>query len=189
MFFEAIIIGIIFGWTKKGRLSNLSEINFKYYYLILISVMIQILPFFIENQNLIKNYKYLSIISLIIVIVFVVLNLNKNGFFVVLLGTICHLIGYIINNFKVPVLININSSEKLLNLKFLIDINEIPNYKTYYEFENVNQYFGKIFIMPEWYPLTKYFSIGDVLVFIGIVLFIKNQMIIHKKSSFVRYRE
>ena len=185
MIFEALIIGISIGLVKDGRLGNFSQIDFRAFYLLMMGAILQMIPFFANHFDFIVNYSnYMIFAGLILTMAFVLLNHKMNGFKMVILGFGLNLVAYGLNHFKMPILI-LNSSENLLaQLKFSIEIGEVKNYILFDHAHEIFRFLGKFAFMPDWYPFTKFFGIGDVLVALGIIFFIVKHMLIHKKSSF-----
>lgn len=172
MFIEAIIIGIIVGIVRNGRLSNLSELNFRGWYLILFGFIIQYLPLFFSLFNFeLFNDKW-QIVGNIIILITLILNINFSGVWIIILGGIINSIGYIINDYNVMI-VKTSISEKMINY---IDTGALVNYKYFSQVSHWKHYFGKFIALPEIYPLVKAISIGDIIISIGIIFFISMEM-------------
>lgn len=185
MIFEALIIGICIGLIKDGRIGNFSQIDFRGFYLLLIGGVLQMIPFFVNHLDFIVNYSnYMIFAGLILCMIFLLLNHKINGFRMIIFGFALNLAAYGMNQFKMPILILRSSQNMLAQLKFSIEIGEIRNYILFDHAHGFFRYLGKFAFMPQWYPFTPFFGIGDVLIALGILIFIVKNMLIHKKSSF-----
>lgn len=185
MVFEALMIGIVIGFIRDGRFNNFAFLDFKGFYFILIGALCEFLPFFMNQTNLIsQNANYIVSVGLFFLFLFLVLNHKLTGFRIILLGFLLNTAAFLTNHFKMPILILKGSQEYLTNLKFAIEVGEVNNYILFDRANAITRYLGKFVIMPDWYPFSKYFAIGDVIIMAGMILFIVKYMEIHKKSSF-----
>lgn len=185
MVFEALVIGILTGFVRDGRIDNFSFIDFKGFYFILIGAVCEFLPFFVkETDFLFQNTNYIVFIGLIFVLLFLLLNFKLMGFRIITLGFLMNLSAYVTNGFRMPIMISKGVEIHLNNLKFAIEVGEINNYVLFDSANSITRYLGKFVIMPVWYPLGKYFGIGDIVIMIGVILFLVKYMEMHKKSSF-----
>jgi hypothetical protein len=169
MYIEGIIIGILLAIIFSGRLSNLNLITIKLSLLAVLSSILQILSvifsYYDKHKMLSQNLFHLSAFTLIILIL---LNIKLRGFIFILLGALANFTSYILNGFKASVLI---TNQEIPFYKSIMD-NELLNYISIENFNLLNDILGKFISTPSWYPFQKMVSIGDILVFIGIVLFI-----------------
>lgn len=185
MIFEALIIGISIGLIKDGRIGNFSQVDFRALHFLLIGAVLQMIPFFINHLDIIVNYSnYMMFAGLILCMVFLLFNHKMSGFGIIIAGFLLNLAAYGLNHFKMPILILRSSQNMLAQLKFSIEIGEIKNYVLFDHAHEIFRFLGKFAFMPDWYPFTRFFGIGDVLIAIGIIIFIIKNMLIHKKSSF-----
>lgn len=185
MVFEALIIGIVIGFIRDGRVNNFSFLDFKGFYFILLGALCEFLPFFMNQTNFIsQNANYIVSVGMIFLFLFLELNYKLMGFKIIILGFLMNALAFFTNSFRMPILILRASQEHLKNLKFAIEVGEVNNYILFDRANPITRYLGKFVIMPDWYPFSKYFGIGDIVIMIGVIIFIVKYMEIHKKSSF-----
>lgn len=167
----AIIIAVICG----GRLENLLQCKFKHSWLVILAASIKIISF----SSLHKFFAisevhtpYLRIISMLMVVLFIGLNISLRGLWLVGLGLTCNLLPIMFNGGYMPVkkeyIPLIASNEDLGNLSSgLPAYNFIPTSS-----ETSFSFLADVFLMPDWVPMSKVFSIGDVLITIGGIIFV-----------------
>ncbi len=107
MFVETLLLGVLIGMIRKGRLSNLSELQIKGWVFVVIGAMIQFVPIFLNKFDLIPDYHvFFPFVALIIMLGVMAMNLSKSGVWLILIGGILNAIAIGMNNFKMPVDLN-----------------------------------------------------------------------------------
>jgi len=178
MFIEALIIGLIIGVITKGRISNLFSLNIRGWYLIVVGALIQYLPVVLKSFEIqLFDYNYFTLIGNAILLFAIFINIEIKGIFIILIGGILNLFGFVVNGFKMPIIESL-ASEKFVQL---IISNDIVNYKLISEISSWENYFGKIIALPDIYPLHKALSFGDLVITIGLMVLISLEM---KKTYF-----
>ena len=182
MFVETFVISILIAVLRKGSLKNLEKTRIKAFYLFIIGLLIQYLPFTfrlagLKSANLFtdKYYKYFYLVSFLFVLTCLLLNIGKRSIQLIFVGTLLNLIVIFANGGSMPVSVdglrfsgfpeNRLSSDRLdlthilmgesTKLGFLSDI--IP--------------------VPKPYPFPKMLSIGDLLIVTGVFLFFQEEMV------------
>lgn len=158
-----------------GRLSNLKNLQFKFSWLVLAAVALKV----VTNSNLRYTLGIsdplapkLYMVSLGLVALFVILNIELRGLALIGLGLLSNLAAIFFNGGYMPLkreyFMLIASAEELEKInQGLPAFNYIatgPHTKLYY--------LSDIFLMPHWIFITKVFSIGDVLITIGGCIFV-----------------
>lgn len=190
MFIEAVIIGLIIGSIRKGRISNLSEIYIKGWLLIIIGALLQVAPVILYKMNILTEVaSYLPFISVVIMLIVILMNMNLSGFWLLLIGTVMNLIAMGFNGFKMPVSIESLYKSGLGEMAETVLDGSIINYINMDLVDNFTKYFGKFIALPDFYPFAKVLSIGDIVLTIGIILFIQGEMMnrYYRKGSMVKY--
>lgn len=184
MFLEAVVLGILVGLVRKGSLDNLKTVRFQGAFLILLSCLIQGLPFVLNGWKLAENKFFLSTpiaVGLLFIVLF--LNFKKRGIALITIGTGFNFAAILLNNMKMPI-----SFEGLYyaGFKHMIDpikMGEVVNYIGYKSAWGFSGYLGKIIPLPSAYMFSKVLSVGDILITIGVFILVQNSM---KRSSFGR---
>ena len=170
MFFEALILGIVIGFVRKGRLSRLAYVQFNGRPLIYISAVLY-LGIIIMNLGL---YNYSSFLysgflltSFILTFLFLILNISMKFMFIPLTGLCLNLIVFLVNGFKFPL-----ASEAAARIygAEIYDLLISGKVLFFTAAENASlSFLGNII------PVGDLFiaSIGDIIAAIGIILVVQ----------------
>ncbi len=173
MFFEALILGIIIGFLRRGKLSRLSYINFSYKPLIYISALFY-LGIIVINLGL---YDYDSFLysgfligSMVFTGLFLTANLRIKFMFIPLLGLALNLFSFLVNRFKFPL-----SPEAALQI-YGTEMTELLNngkllFYTSSETATLS-FLGNIIPIGNWFVV----SIGDIIAALGVVFIVQSIM-------------
>lgn len=176
MFIEILIIGILIGGFQSGRLSNITDMNIRGWYLILLSLILSLMPVFLSGIEALANIQvYILFISMILILCVVILNLDKKGVWLILIGGLFNIGIMVFNSFQMPVMMNGLETAGLTALTDGITDGSIVNYVAS-EASGIMIAFTKFIPVPKPYPLPKILSIGDVLMSIGLLLMIVGEM-------------
>lgn len=176
MAFVIVVIAVaIVALLTGGRLSNLKNIQFKFPWLVLVAVALKI----ITNSNLRYTLGIsdqlapkLYMVSLGLVALFVILNINLRGLFLIGLGLLGNLAAIFFNGGYMPLkreyFVMIASPEELEKIS-----QGLPAYNYIATGPETRLYYlSDIFQMPHWIFITKVFSVGDVLITLGGCIFV-----------------
>lgn len=173
MFFEALILGIIIGYVRRGKISRLSYVNFSYRPLIYISALLYS-GIIVMNLGLFEYdsflYSLFLIGSMLFAGLFLAANLSIKFMFMPLIGLVLNLFSFLINKFKFPLspeacsqIYGAEMAELLKNGKLLFFVSS----------ETASlQFLGNIIPIGNWFVV----SIGDIVVALGIILVVQGIM-------------
>jgi len=181
MIIESVLLSILLGWVRKGKLKHLGLIEIKGIYLFFIGGLLQLLLFAIADEQgsgferlLYEQFYVLHLLTYVIIMIPILLNLNWRSLNLMGLGSLLNFIPIAANQGKMPVALpapyalNFDLGHVLLEsgtkFKVLSDV---------------------IFIGPP-YPMPKIMSIGDLLIMAGVFWLIQSAMMIedtNPKSS------
>ncbi len=170
MFLEALILGIIVGIVRRGKVSRLAYINFSFKRLIYISAVLY-LAIIIMNLGLFNYSSYLYsiflLLSYIFTLLFLIANISMKFMAVPLIGLGLNLLVFLTNGFKFPL-----SSEAAIKL-YGTEMNELLNsgkvlFFTPVEGSNLS-FLGNIITIGNWITV----SAGDIISAIGVVLVVQ----------------
>lgn len=181
MYIEIVILGIIIGGLRGGRLANLTEINIRGWFLILFSLLLSLTPVFLNNIEVLEDMQvYLLFFSMIVMLIVVALNLDKKGVWIILMGGIYNLAIMAFNGLKMPVSMSNLEKAGLTTLFEGIKDGSIVNFVAA-ETTGAITVFTKFIAVPKPYPFPRILSIGDILMTLGLLFFIVGEM---KKTSY-----
>ncbi len=184
MWIESILIGILIGILRGGRLGYLSRLHFKYLNIFVLSVIVQLIPSFLGRIEMIADWACeIYFFGYVLLLVFLLLNLAQKGMKLLLLGSAMNIVILLINNFKMPVYLNgVNSN--VVKMKLSIKTGELVNYVPIEQISKFTDYFAKIIQMPEYYPGITVISIADIIISLGIIILIQDT-VVSRKGFFV----
>ncbi len=173
MFFEALILGIIIGYVRKGKISRLSYVNFSYRPLIFISAIFY-LGIIVINLGLYDYdsflYSGLLMGSMILAGLFLTANLSIKFMFVPLIGLSLNLLSFLVNGFKFPLLPEAAAQIYGTEMAELL-INEKLLFYTSSETASLS-FLGNIIPLGSWFVV----SIGDIIAALGVVFIVQGIM-------------
>lgn len=169
-----ILLGIILGYICGGKLSNLLNYPFHGIIFVFLSLAIQLaifsdIPLFKNmNANVVAS---LHIASYILLIVFIILNKKNYGIIAIGTGMLLNLLVISVNGGHMPV-----SIVKLENTSMARHALDITNNASFNNATNLSghtrlAFLGDIFKLPSFLPLSNVFSIGDILIALGILIY------------------
>ncbi len=177
MIIEAIIIGIIIGTIRKGKLSRLEYLKVNLSPLIILA-LISFLSIIVMNLGLLdfnsSLYNVFLILTYALIIIVLTFNLDKKFMFLPLIGVMMNFICMCVNSFKIPVKSDIILSLYGEEMHSLLVANKV---KFFMPAENANlSALGKLFSLNQYYIYDVILSIGDIIIFVGIILVIQELM-------------
>jgi len=192
MFFEAVVIGLLIGYIRGGRMLNIGNMHIRGWILIIASFILQTVPIFLSNISFIDTYGYVISFSAMIFMLFVVIiNLDKKGFWLIALGAIMNILAMGFNGLLMPVNLEGFTYIGLADIVEGVKSGAVINYLSMESVSDWTQYLGKIISLPKYYPLAKVISLGDFLMSIGVFWFTQSEMLeayhFKSRSKMVHY--
>ncbi len=184
MWIEGILIGIIIGLMRGGRLNYLSNLELKHGYIFILGVLIQISPFFLGKFAFFATKaNIISFVGYALIFIFLLLNISQKGVKIICLGSLMNLLVLALNKFKMPIKAD-GTNAGIVKLRLAIEAGEIKNYFLFSTYDNYSFYLGKIIQMPDFYIGVPVISISDILIGIGMIILVQWTMV-SKKGFFV----
>lgn len=181
MYFEAVILGIIFGFIRGGSLKKFSLFNIRGWFLILIGAVLNLGVLMFKGKAPIEgNENLILFASLLVVALIVLINIEKKGFWAIFIGTVLNTITVFMNGFKSPISLSALKNSGLNGLYEIVESGKSFNYMSLDLVDNWTRYLGKYISIPQAYPFPKVLSPGDIMITLGIVLFIYGEMLSNK---------
>lgn len=173
MIVEAVLVSIIIGYIRKGRLSNFEHVEIRYWYLIIISQILQIIVIRLNGSVFHINedvFYFGHILSYVILLIPLFANARLLAMLLLGVGTLLNFIPIAFNKGKMPVYLpeGVNAS---------FDMGHILSDSTTKAY-----YLSDIIPILKPYPLPKIISVGDVFLLIGAFLFVQYGMLNREKK-------
>lgn len=191
MYVEAIIIGLIVGLVRNGRMVNLFSAQFKAWGLIIPAFALFLVPFVLKaigvEQELMHLFPFAAMgICLLISLI----NFHIHGMKVIFLGLVLNMTIMALSHFKMPV-----DTQKMVALGFSsfvesIESGAVINYVPLSGANPAGAILGKVIGLPKAYPLAQVLSVGDIAVSLGIAMTIQYQMLlssVRMRSHMLRF--
>jgi hypothetical protein len=165
----AIPAGILAGFLLGGRLQGLSTIKFRWAWVFMLGLAVQLVLFSdFVTERIGEAGVPIYVGSTLAVAVVIAMNLRIRGLSIVLLGAVSNLAAIIANGGYMPA--SVAAMESLgkpvkggySNSSFVPDP-ALP-------------WLTDIFALPAWLPFSNVFSVGDILIGFGVVIVIASAM-------------
>lgn len=179
MIIESILTSVIIGKLRKGRIDNIFEMKIKGWYFLLIALLVNCGALFVYNSNMggfgvyVEQYLlYIQAVTYGLCILTLIMNLKYWPMIIVLLGTLGNAAATLMNLGKQPIaqeMVKYVSGYHLFDkAKMLMNVVTTGTTKLHF--------LGDIVGIPYPYGMSKVVSIGDVVIFAGIFMFIQTMM-------------
>ncbi len=161
----AIPVGLVAGWLLGGRMEGLSSIHFRWAPLAIAGLVIQVVLFTPLGDELAGSLgPSIYVVSTAVVLAAVVRNLGLPGMAVVGVGALSNLAAITVNGGAMPAdpgalaMAGLEGAGAHTNSVILANPALRP--------------LTDIYAVPAWVPLANVFSVGDVLIGLGIAIVI-----------------
>ena len=183
MFIEAILISIIIGLIRGGRLKVPKAVNHKTMGLFVFGIIIQYMLIFLTGMdetssiNKILSYtKQAHIISYILILIGIVTNIKFKSLWVALVGFLMNFFVIGLNGWKMPISLE---GIKLIGSPNLYEMIDSGKMALYTPIVDSTKYpiLGNIIIFANPYPISRIISLGDLIISFGIFALIQEIML------------
>ena len=174
----AIPLGILIGYLRGGRLGNLGKIDLKGGWLVLLALLIQLLIFPFSQGHAIVNIgtEYLHLFSYALLLLFALLNRREWGILAMGLGMVLNLLVITLNEGYMPT--TVAALQAAGRPKAAMQLEQFGHYgnNTVQTASTRLAGLSDRFYTPAWLPLANVFSVGDVLLALGLIWFLQVKM-------------
>jgi len=169
----SIAAGLLLGRLAGGRLDGLATVRFRLAPLALGGLLFQLVLFSpIADERVGDAGPVLYVASTLVVLVALLSNLRLPGLWVLAVGAALNLVAIVANGGYMP-----SSPEAWMALNGLREVpTEVYTNSTLMTSATAFPALGDIFVFPRPLPLANVFSIGDVLIAVGAIVFLVRQM-------------
>jgi hypothetical protein len=178
IFLLAAVAGLLLGYAFGGRTSNLPSLRLRALWLVLSALILQFLifPLFSERPLLPYATVPLHVLSYLLVFVFLLLNLRVSGLIAIGVGALLNFAAIAANGGRMPASATALARAGLIETADRLTMSGAHgNVLLMSEGTRVNV-LGDWLYLPGWIPFATAFSIGDVLILIGIAWLIVRGM-------------
>lgn len=175
----ALLLGLLIGLLRRGSFANLAQLELRAGGLVLGALLLQMLIFPLgrEAQPIISwGTEYLHLGSYLLLLLFVIINYREGALWLMALGMLSNFIAIAANGGYMPVSVDaLRAAGKLTVVESLRATGRSGNVIIMSEQTQLN-FLGDLFWLPAGVPLANAFSIGDLLLAVGIVWFLQVKM-------------
>jgi hypothetical protein len=185
MVFEGIIISFIVGFIRKGNLRGLAQMKLRWGWVFPLLLVIQLIVFVLQNKikflGQVSGFIYIAVY--VLGLLFLFMNRKNPGFIIILIGVFLNFFVMAINGGRMPVSIDAAS---VLEPGYVEALKQSLYAKHQMLTSSTNLGFlGDIIPLSDPYPRTQIISIGDVIMNIGIFVFIQYLMLNPQQKKLV----
>lgn len=165
----AVVVGLIVGLLLGGKLSALGEIRFRWWPLVFVGFLLQVVLFQDAVAARVGDLgPLLYVASTAMVVLAVLRNLDMPGIPLVALGAACNLAAILANGGFMPAspeaMAALGKAQPVIYSNSAVVAHPMLEPLT------------DIFALPPWLPLNNIFSIGDAILALGVVVVIVTTM-------------
>lgn len=189
MFFYAVLIGLLIGRLRKGKFEKIGYLRIKYPLLIVSGIIIQISIFILklgltDIQSIIPDI--LLVASYIVLLVGMILNVSISYMYLVLTGAALNFIMMILNGFRTGITLN---AAKAVYSQEIIELLISGNIRYFTIISEDKFYMGGFIPLSRIFLYPAIMTIGDVILYIGMILMIQKIMTDRniRKGKNIRY--
>lgn len=170
MFFEALILGIVIGFIRRGKISRLAYVNFSWKSLIYISALLY-LAIVVMNLGLFNYssdlYSIFLLLAYVFTALFLIANISMKFMSIPLIGLLLNVLVFLANDFKFPL------SSEAAAILYGTEMLELLNSGKVLLFTPAEgaslSFLGTIITIGNWIIV----SAGDIIVAIGVILVVQ----------------
>lgn len=192
MLVESVGTSIVVGKLRGGSISNIKDASIEKWYLFVTAFLLEFAAVYKGSKGaafFIENILYIHGLSYLLLFIGIYFNRSTPAFKIIFIGMFLNFIVIMANGGQMPV-----SGKAMAGIGLIGNMIEIRDGRiithTLMNNHTVFKYLGDIFVLPKPYPRPKIFSIGDILMALGIFIYIQGIMIKKiKKEKAVQYME
>jgi Family of unknown function (DUF5317) len=174
----AVVIGLVVGVLGRGRLDGLAELRFRFGGVIVAGLLIQVALFSSQMNAWIGNAgPPIYVLSTTAVILAVLANRSIRAMPIVALGAACNLAAIVANGGYMPAADSALKALDKVPLTVYSNSVVVP--------DAALAALTDIFALPSWLPWANVFSIGDVIIAVGVAAVIVSAMRRHAPDPVV----
>ena len=178
LFLIAVLVGVVVGYVRGGRLGNLSQFGLRFVWLVAVALAIQLLvfPLFSERPIIPFGTTAFHAISYVLVFAFLFINLRIWPLVVIGVGAILNVLAIAFNSGRMPV--SMTALERTGAVTMIQFLSESPVYGNVVKMSETTRLnvLGDWLYLPVWSPITAAFSLGDVVIILGLIALIVKGM-------------
>lgn len=168
----AIVLGLLIGLIRHRGLAHLAQLRLRASGLVLLAVLIQILilPLGSGAKPIITwGMEFLHIGSYLLLLLFAIINFREKALWLMALGMLLNFTVIAANGGHMPASLDaLRAAGRTVTVEKLLTEGVSGNVIVMSETTKLN-FLGDIFWLPSWVPFANAFSVGDLLLGVGVI--------------------
>jgi uncharacterized membrane protein (Fun14 family) len=185
MAFDGVIFGLIVGFLRRGSLRGFLDVRLKYGWMFPILLVVQLVMYRLQNQYdwAASMSTYMFMLVYIIGFVFLWLNRKERGFIILMIGAFLNFLVMLVNGGRMPV--SLEAAQAVLDPFYAETLRSGVVYGKHVALTSSTHlaFLGDIIPLTKPYYKEQVISIGDVVMGIGIFLYIQKVMLSFKRDQ------
>ena len=186
-----IIISIIIGLLRNGKLSSLSQISLKRIELIVLAFLIQggLVFFGTRKVKIVLDYSsYALAFSYVVLLIAVWYNEKLKGMKIIALGIAFNFMVIVANGGRMPILLGSLYKAGLNDIALILKEGSHVTHTLISE-KTLFRFLADVIPLPPPFPAPSVISVGDFLLFYGVFSLIQNAMLKKEQNSDARIQK
>lgn len=178
IFLFAALVGVLLGYAFGGRVSNLPSLRLRGLWLVLLALIVQLLifPLFTDRPLLPYAVAPLHIVSYVLMFVFLVLNLRTKPLLVLGGGALLNFVAIAANSGRMPASVTALERAGYTGTSELLASGGVHGNILMMGDASRLDVLGDWLYLPAWVPFATAFSLGDVVIMLGLAWLIVRGM-------------
>lgn len=179
LYLIALLLGLVIGLLRGGRLGQLARLHLRWLWLVPLALVVQLLIFPLFTREPLLPYATvpLHLLSYALVGLWLIVNLRVLPLVAIGAGALANFVVVAANGGRMPASSTaLKAAGWLSTADLLVSQGEYGNVVLMGEATRLN-WLGDYLYLPEWFPFSTAFSIGDVLIMVGLVWLIARGMV------------
>lgn len=179
MLVESVGASLVVGKIRGGSFSNIKDAQLEKWYFFVSAFAVEFSAIFMASRNVSffrENILYIHALSYILLFIGIYHNRSQTAFRIIFVGVFLNFVVIMANGGQMPV-----SGEAMVSIGLVDNMLSIKNGEvithTLINDRTALRFLGDIFVLPKPYPRPKIFSIGDIIMALGIFVYIQKNMI------------
>ncbi len=185
MLTEGLIFALVLGKLRGGKFKSLGRVRINNWWLFLMAFVIEFGAVFAVSAGIeiVGRYRmYLHILSYLVLFAGVMSNREYPSMWIIFLGSLLNFVVIAINGGAMPISLEGLHRTGLDNYVQIINAGGLATHQALTASTKL-AFLADIIVLPKPYPFAKVMSIGDVLICLGVIIFVQRAMLLEKRMG------
>jgi len=176
---ESMGSGLLVGKARGGKFSNISSGEIRGWYFIGSSFLVEFSAVHFASKGVklvVDGIPFIHLLSYILLFIGLFMNCDKYPFWIITAGVFLNFVVIMANGGQMPISMEALKSLELIDKAAAIVNDEIVTH-TLLTDSTKFKFLADILVMPKFYPRPKVYSIGDLLMAIGVFIYMQHLML------------